>query len=511
MKRPNILLAISDDQSWQHAGAYGCRFVNTPAFDRVAREGVLMNHAHCPAPQCAPSRASLLTGRNIWQNDEAGTHCSLFPKKLRVYPDLLEDVGYKVGYTGKPWGPGNWQSPGWPRNPAGDDYNRHTCEPPATGISNHDYAANFEDFLNESDGAQPFCFWFGCKEPHRVYEEGSGLRAGKRLEDVDVPPFLPDNDVVRGDLLDYAFEIDWFDVHLGRMLRSLESRGLLDDTLVVVTADNGMPFPRAKANNYEHGAHVPMAVRWGARVPGDRVVDDFFSFVDLAPTFLEAAGVPVPDEMSGRSLLPTLTSEGQGLVDETRTFTLTGRERHTHARFDNRGYPVRAIHTAEHVYVRNFAPDLWPAGEQFHDVDASPSKQFIIDHKDDETTAPYFEKAFAKRPLEELFDRSKDPCCLKNVADDPTYADVKQQLWKRLEAILKKQEDPRVLGFGDIFDAYPRVSATRPELGGFAESGKYNQEFAAKAREAMEKLGYEESEIATMCDKPNDFFPGRHP
>ncbi|MCA1809924.1 MAG: sulfatase-like hydrolase/transferase [Lentisphaerae bacterium] len=197
--QPNILLAIADDQSWRHAGAYGCRFVHTPGFDRIAASGVLFNHAYCPAPQCAPSRASLLTGRNIWQNQEAGTHGSLFPAHLQVYPDLLESAGYQVGYTGKAWSPGNWKDCGWKRNPAGNEFNRHVLIPPTTGISNKDYARNFEDFMRELPADAPFCFWYGGHEPHRPYEEGSGQRAGKRLEDVDVPPFWPDDPAVRGD------------------------------------------------------------------------------------------------------------------------------------------------------------------------------------------------------------------------------------------------------------------------------------------------------------------------
>ncbi len=507
-KRPNILFAIADDQAWPYSGAYGCKIVNTPAFDRVAGEGVLFNNAYCPAPQCAPSRASLLTGRNIWQNEEAGVHASLFPKKLQVYPDLLEDAGYKVGYTGKPWGPGNWSECGWSRNPAGEAYWDHENEVPATGIHKLDYARNFESFLEQCPEEQPFCFWYGCFEPHRGYEEGSGVKHGKNLQDVDVPPYLPDNETVRSDILDYAFEIDWFDAHLGRMLEMLESRGMLENTLIVVTSDNGMPFPRAKANHYEHGVHVPMAVCWKEKIPGGRVVDDFMSFVDLAPTFLEAAGVGVPEAMSGRSLLPTLLSDKQGLVDPQRTYALTGRERHTHARFDNLCYPVRGIHTQDFVYIRNIEPDRWPAGapDEFFDVDGGPTKSFMLENRDREDVQPYFEMAFGKRPLEELFCRNDDPYCVKNLADDLAYDDVKAKLWQQLEAILVEQEDPRVLGFGDIFESYPRVSHTRPQLGGFYAQGQYNQAYAEKARDAMRRKGYPESRIVEVCDKPTKTF-----
>ncbi len=502
MTRPNILLAISDDQAWPYAGAYGCKIVNTPAFDRIASTGILMNHAHCPAPQCGPSRASLLTGRNIWQNEEAGTHASVFPKWLQVYPDLLEDAGYEVGYTGKGWVPGDYVYAGRSRNPAGTEYQTYKCEPPTNCINANDYARNFEDFLSHVDEDQPFCFWYGAREPHRSYEKGSGVRAGKRLEDVEVPQFLPDNDTVRSDILDYAYEIDWFDHHLDRMLKLLEERGQLENTLVVVTSDNGMPFPRAKANTYEHGAHVPMAISWPKQIPGGRIVDDFCSFVDLGPTFLDAAGVEVPEAMTGTSLMDTLTSPDSGLVDASRTFTVTGRERHTHARVDNLGYPIRTLHTEDFVYIRNLSPDLWPMGELLYDVDDGPTKSYYVEHKDEADVTPFYDMAFGKRPLEELFDRRNDPYCMNNIADDPVFKDVKEQLWAQLEAILREQNDPRILGFGDIFDSYPRIIHMRPGLAGFAEQRRYNLEYAAKARAAMEELGYPEEEIAAMCDKP---------
>ena len=296
-RRPNILLAISDDQSWRDAGAYGHRTLRTPAFDRIAREGTLFTHGYCPAPQCSPSRAALLTGRNIWQLEEAGTHDSLFPSQYDVYPELLKEVGYLIGYTGKPWGPGNWQVGGRSSNPAGEAYNQHKLMPPTTGISNCDYAANFQAFLRDRSEAQPFCFWFGCREPHRPYERDSGILAGKQVDLCDVPPFLPDVDLVRRDLLDYELEIEWFDDQLGQMVKVLEDLGELDNTLIVATSDNGLPFPRAKANLYEFGSRVPLAIRWG-KVSG-KVVDGLVSLIDLAPTFLEAAGMGVHSGMTG--------------------------------------------------------------------------------------------------------------------------------------------------------------------------------------------------------------------
>ena len=337
-KRPNILLAISDDQSYPYAGVYGDKAVKTPAFDRIAKEGVLFTNAFCASPGCSPSRAALLTGRHTWQIEQAGTHASSFPKKYTVYPDILEDAGYHVGYTGKGWGPGNYKTSGRTRNPAGPEYQKRKMKSPP-GISNKDYAANFKDFIDAKPKEKPFYFWYGGHESHRSYGKGLGLKAGKNRADAHVPSFLPDTPEIRSDILDYCFEVEWFDQHLMRMIRLLEERGELENTLILVTGDNGMPFPRAKANCYEYGIHVPLAVRWPKKVPGGRSVKDLVGFVDFAPTFLEAAGLEVPETMTGRSVMNILQSEKSGRVDPTRTRAYSARERHSSSRYDNRTFP----------------------------------------------------------------------------------------------------------------------------------------------------------------------------
>jgi uncharacterized sulfatase len=350
------------------------------------------------------------------------------------------------------------------------------------GISNNDYAGNFEDFLSAKPKDRPFSFWCGFHEPHRTYEEGSGLRSGKRLEDAAVPPFLPDTPEIRSDILDYYVEIEHLDRHLSRMLDLLEKRGELENTLVVVTADNGMSFPRSKATMYEYGIHMPLAVAWPAVCKGGRKIDDLITFTDFAPTFLEAAGLPVPKIMTGKSFVDVLKSGKAGRVDPARNWAVSGRERHSHARFDNLGFPARAIRTEQYLYIRNFKPDRWPAGdpEQYADVDNGPSKTFILKHRNDPKIKPFFEAAFGKQPAEQLFDIRTDPGCMKNLAGSSAHAAVLKKLRAQLDQTLLAQRDPRVLGTGDIWDSYPRYSPMRPELGGFAEQGKYNPKYAVK-------------------------------
>ncbi|MHC4483336.1 MAG: sulfatase-like hydrolase/transferase [Planctomycetota bacterium] len=462
--RPNILFCISDDQSWVHTSINGCKAVKTPNFDRIAREGVLFTHAFCAAPSCTPSRSGILTGQDIWRLEEGGLLFGVLPTKFEVYTDLLEAAGYHVGYTHKGWSPGNYKAAGWSHNPAGKKkYNARRITPRAGGIKKTDYAGNFEDFLNDCSEAAPFCFWYGGQEPHRAYEKGSGLRAGKRLEDVQVPPFLPDTPEVRSDILDYCLEIEWFDQHLGRMIRLLEQAGKLDNTIIVVTSDNGMPFPRAKTNLYDYSTRMPLAIRWGAKVKAGRIVDDLVSLTDIAPTFLEAVGLDTPPEMTGRSLINVLLSPKTGRVDPARDRVFTAIERHTLCRPNDVGYPSRAIRTHHWLYIRNYQPNRWPAGgpdfESPHqsiygDIDNGPTKTYMIQHKDDPDVAPLFELGFGKRPAEELYDVAKDPGQLHNLATDPSFARIKKKLRNQLEQYQRNTRDPRVEGKSP-WDHYP--------------------------------------------------------
>jgi len=307
-KRPNILFAISDDQSFLHTGFAGCKTVETPAFDRVATEGIFFTNCFAGSPGCAPSRSSLVTGRYHWQNEQSGQHASSWMKKYVPFVDLLERDGYHVGYTGKGVAPfryaENDSNQIWRKeNAAGYEYNEvrygdDNDERSATGEYKINYFANFRDFIKMRNDGEPFFFWYGGYEPHRPFEFDSWRRTNKKLEDVVVPKFMPAVDSIKADMLDYFVEIEWFDLHLQRMLEYLEEIGELENTIVVVTSDNGMSFPRAKANGYEYGIHVPLAMRFPKAFGEGRTVEDLVSFVDFAPTFLELTGTSTEGMLS---------------------------------------------------------------------------------------------------------------------------------------------------------------------------------------------------------------------
>ena len=443
--RPNIVIAIADDWSYPHASIYGDRTVRTPAFDRIAREGARFTHTFVASPSCTPSRAALLSGQAVHRLQEGANLWGFLPKGIPVLPDLLEDAGYVVGFSGKGWGPGQFEPGGRARNPAGPPFK------------------SFDDFMAQRPKDRPFSFWLGSRDPHRPYDEASGARAGLPIDRVAVPGYLPDTPVVRSDLLDYYFAVERFDRDVSRMLDALERAGELENTIVIVTSDNGMPFPRAKANVYDGGARVPRAIRWPRVATAGTVIDAMVSLTDLAPTLLEAAGLTPSEAMTGRSLRPLLQGESQSGRDRV----FIERERHANVRRGDLSYPVRAIRTKDYLYIRNFRPDRWPAGDPelyvavgpFGDIDGGPAKTVLLDARNDPAMARFFQLATAKRAAEELYDLRRDPDQISNLAGTPAHRAAQRRLRDQLDRWLRETGDPRAGVDDDRWDRMPYYGA----------------------------------------------------
>ncbi len=441
-KRPNILFAIADDWGWPHSPQYGDDALRTPTFDGIAEKGILFNHAYVSAPSCTPSRNAILTGKYHWQLGGGANLWSVFPEGHETYPNVLEENGYFVGSYRKAFGPGKDR----PRPVAGRRYKSP------------------EQFFDARPKDKPFCLWFGTSDPHRPYETGSGIKNGIDPEKIKLPPYLPDSETVRSDIADYYYEVQRFDREVGECLRLIEQRGELDNTIVVMTGDHGWPFPRGKSNLYDLGVRVPLAMQWPARVAGARVVDDFVSFTDFAPTFTQAAGLEPLGAMRGQSFMNVLLAGTSGRVDAGRDHVFTGKERHTPAQRDYMGgTPMRAIRTDDFLYIHNFKPARWPVGHPdgsiqgmvLADCDDGPTKKFIIDHREDPLIRKSYELCFGKRPEDELYDLKKDPHQVHNVAYEIAYQPVVSKLKARLFAFLEKTNDPRVVSREEPFDHYP--------------------------------------------------------
>ncbi len=446
-QRPNILLILGDNWRWPHAGALGDPNAHTPAFDRIAREGVVFTHTFNPVPSCSPTRSCLLTGKAAHQLGERASLWSSFPKDTPVVTQLLRDAGYEIGYCAKPWAPGNYAVSGWEENPVGPKF------------------ADFTAFHAKHDASKPFFFWLGNTD--------TATRAGKmdfaefaREEKIDpaalpIPPELPDCPELRNDLLNYYGGIVKLDRTAAEAIAVLEKAGQLENTVVIYTGDNGWQMPRGLANCYDAGSRVPLAIRWGSQLTAGRKVDAFVNLADLGPTFLDLAGVKPPQVMSMHSIKNLLLGQPDAAV---RDAVFIERERHANVRRDNLSYPIRAVRTRDFLYVRNLRPERWPAGDPdvlflherpFGDVDTTQVKDFLLKHQNEPAYAPYIALIFGKRPAEELYDLRTDPAQIHNIAAQPDYADTLQKLRTRMDQWMKDTSDPRLDPAYDGWDLFP--------------------------------------------------------
>ena len=497
MSRPNIVFAFADDWG-RYASAYARyeganslnHVINTPNFDRIAEEGALFRNAIVPAPSCTPCRSSILSGQYFWQTGlGAILQGAQWDESIPTYPLELEvRGGYFIGYQYKVWSPGRtlnapyggtrtrYQAAGFNFNQFSHWVTRHADElgvEKAKQILFDETRDNFQAFLDARPKDQPFCYWWGPTTTHRTWERGSGNALWGIEPDAihgRLPTFLPDVHEIREDAADYFGECLAVDRGLGILLAELERIGELENTLFVVSGDHGIPgMPRAKCNLYDIGCEVTLAARWPGHITPGCVVDDFVNLMDLAPTFCEAGQIEPPASMTAKTLIPLLRSAEGGQIDPSRDFVVTGRERHVAmAREKYLPYPQRAIRTEDFIYIINFEPDRWPMGDPmgldqpgaelpsyqelayntfvtYAEIDASPTKAYMIQHREDLDVEPLFDLAFGKRPREELYDLNRDPDYITNVATDPAYGNVRTNLEARLLGVLETQDDPRLM------------------------------------------------------------------
>jgi N-sulfoglucosamine sulfohydrolase len=491
--RLNILFVFADDWG-RYASAYAGvdarpspnQVIRTPNVDRVAREGVLFRNAFVNAPSCTPCRSSLLSGRYFFQTGRGAIlRGAQWDASIPSFPLMLLQSGYQIGKSYKVWSPGapadapfggqkfGYEKAGGLPNRFSGAVTKMLADGETLEASRERVLAqvrgNFDAFLADSKPGKPWLYFFGPTTTHRKWVKGSGKKLwGIEPESLKgkLPSCLPDVAEVREDMADYLGECQAVDAYLGVLLQRLEETGQLEKTVVVLSGDHGMPgVPDGKCNLYDHGTAVPLVVRLPGGVPG-RVVDDMVRLPDLAPTFLDLGGVPVPEGLYGRSLLPLLQSGKSGQIDPERTWVISGRERHVDvAREDGLPYPMRSLRTHDFLYIRNFAPDRWPLGgpgrvtdssapsagelEQetvvaFADMDSSPTKAWLVAHRHDPQWKPFYDRAFGKRPAEELYDLRKDPGQSHNVAASPEYADERKRMEADLMARLTAAKDPRL-------------------------------------------------------------------
>ena len=504
-ERPNILFFFADDWG-RYASIYSAPetpslndVIKTPNIDRIANEGVLFRNAFVPVASCGPCRASLATGRYFWN---CGSGAFLNGKAsnwkgrknpfttLPKFVDLLAKDGYYVRKSLKTFAFNPSPQGAQARKVPKVEYQRYGLYV-GTASDDAETRKRRKQVLDHPRGEmqrvlagqpkdQPFFFVYGSINAHRPYVADSG----KNLWNIDpdrlkglIPKFLPDVDDIRRDFSDYLGEIEALDAMLGVMLTELESSGQLDNTIIVLSGDHGIPgVPRGKTNCYDLAIRAPLMIRYPKLIAPQRTVDDFVSVMDVGPTLLDLAGIDVPRSMDGQSFKKQLTDHRSGWIDQHRDEVIVGRELHFHtARDGNLPYPMRAIRTPDFLYIRNFKPERWPMGdprglddktpptyEQLHqstavtmpDLDASLTKAWLITHRNEPDVKPLFDLTLNLRPAEELYDLRVDPDQQNNLIDNDKYNAKRVELAERLMSVLEKTADPRL---HDAFDQPPYV------------------------------------------------------
>lgn len=434
--RPNILLFTADDLHAESLGVYGGKPEGlTPNLDKFAAESMKFNRAHVNAAICAPCRAIIATGRYSHRSGAMG----FMPAREDV-PDIvntLQAVGYRAGILGKVDHSTPKKSMKW-------DYSFDQKDL-GNGRNPQLYYERAKIFLKEChDAGKPFYFMVNSHDPHRPYCNPEKLTPGAampskvyRAEDVDVPGFLPDLPGVRAELATYMNSTRRLDDTFGKVMQALEESGEADNTLVLFITDNGIAVPFAKCNAWFHSTRSPLLVRWPKHIkPGSVNDKHFVSVVDFVPTFLEVTKVTAPAGLDGRSFLPLLKGHEQA-----------GRE-YVFTQIDSKAggaaVPMRCVQSENFGYIYNPFSD----GEYYYRNNNEGKTMVAMNQaaKHDPAIQARVD-LFRYRVPEEFYDLKKDPNCLKNLIDNPDYADKIQQLQEQLVAQMKATEDPMLAAF----------------------------------------------------------------
>ena len=386
--RPNFVFLISDDQSYSGAGCNGNPEVHTPNIDRLASQGLRFEHCFAPSPSCSPSRSAILTGESP---HETGTSRfrSPMPATQNTILEYLKPANYYTAAFKKVHqGTAFWSR--W------DFKGLHKP---------------IRSFFEARPKGRPFYLHIGYHDPHRPYLPGERYPEKNPRSSIKVPAFLTDTPGVRKDIAHYYEAIERLDVKVGYLLKLLEEHDLAENTLVIFTSDQGMSFPGAKGTLYDPGLHVPLIARWPGKITPGRVSSDLVSLIDLAPTWLEAAGLPVPKAMDGTSFLPLLL----GRPFQPREAVYAERNFHTHLDL------IRCVRTNRYKLIQNYLPEI--PYLPLSDIARSPSWRSIESLAHEQKLSPELYRHYfgRPRPQEEFYDLQSDPDELNNLAGNPKY------------------------------------------------------------------------------------------
>lgn len=425
--RPNLVVCIADDVSWDDFGCYGSKTARTPRIDALAAGGMKFTEAYLTASSCSPSRSSMITGRYPHNNGPGAELHQPVAANIPWLPALLRESGYHTAVVGK-----NHMS----RVDSKVGAETWDVIDPSITPDNHGAEARWAETIEKRPKDKPFFFWFASFDAHRDWDadkEWDETRYGPthRPQDITVPPFLADDDATRKDLASYHNEITRFDYFVGQVADALAAQGQLDNTLILVLADNGRPFPRAKTRLHDSGMKTALVAHWPAGMAKRGSTSaSLVSVIDIAPTFLEAAGVKAPPSFQGVSMTP-LYRDPQAVI-RSHAFS-----EHNWHDYEAHG---RSVRSEGYLYIRNARPALAWQGPA--DSVRSPSHDSLKELRDAQKLTPAQADVFlAPRPVEELYLTASDPNQLHNLATDPAHAEVKARLAALLDQWTRETGD----------------------------------------------------------------------
>lgn len=436
--RPNILLVLSDDHSKPHVGCYNNPDIKTPNLDRFAAEGMRFDRAYVCCPQCVPSRASIMTGRS-----PVGIQMTRFsaplPMDVRTYPELLRAQGYYTGVGGR-----TYHLDGAERATVSsevfDKYNLRTFKRRLDFVKaggRQQMLPHLNEFLDQVPKGRPFFMQLCSNDPHRPLDRNAVPQPHDPAK-LKLPAHYPDTKLVREDFARYYDEIARFDSDFGSILKVLEDRGLAQNTLVAFMGDNGSAQLRGKGTLYEFGVNVPLLMRWPGRIKPGGATGELISGEDLAPTFLEAAGVAPLKEMTGRSFLKLL--RGENFAGRKYAFSERGAHGSGLPGLSSNFDLGRCVIGRRHKLIYNAIPSIpyEPVdfrGDEFWKelVQMNAAGKLSPEH-----ARVYFSPT---RPLFELYDLERDPREFDNLAGRKEATAVETELKAALQEWMILERD----------------------------------------------------------------------
>ena len=408
---PNILVFIADDAGWKDFGCYGNEAIKTPHVDYLAENGLKFNNVFLTSPQCSPSRTSILTGQFAHTLRTEDLHTPL-ASNYTIIPGYLKEKGYYSGLIQKAHlGP--------------DAIKQFDFFDPAT---NESQINEFNTFLDNA-GNKPFFMWYAFSDPHRDYQKNT-IPEPHNPDKVIVPPYLVDTPETRKDIALYYDEISRLDKNIGLAIKSLEERGLIENTLIIFLSDNGSPFTRAKGTLYDAGIKTPFIFYWKGKITPNQINNQLFSVINLAPTILDIAGISPKKDMFGKSMYQLI----QGKTIDADKYIYS--ERNWHDCDEH----IRTVRSDTFKLIKN-AYIEWPHGTAA-DLASSPSHQELVKLKQEGKLKPEQLLIFqTPRPTIELYNVIEDPEEFNNLASDRKYRKIIQELHEELYNWMKKTND----------------------------------------------------------------------